>query len=180
MSNAVQPIKSAKDIDKIKSELAGRDLLLFVIGINSSLRISDLLALKVGDISGDYIEISEGKTGKTKRVKINRAIREACSQLIPSDALDSDWLFPSRKGDAPISRVQAWRILNAAASRAGLDHIRIGTHSLRKTSAYHAYKAGVELPLLMRVLNHSSQAETLRYIGIESDQVDDVYAGLCL
>lgn len=180
MSKAVQPLKSKNDIERIKKSLHGRDLLLFIIGINTTLRISDILELRVKDVSSDYIEIKERKTSKTKRIKVNKSIKEAVNNLVPKNAKPSDWLFPSRKGTNPISRVQAWRILNAAADRAGLSNIRFGTHSMRKTAAYHAYKSGVELPLLMRVLNHSSEKETLRYIGIESEQVDEVFEGLCL
>lgn len=180
MAYAVQPLKSKRDIEKVKKALHGRNLLLFILGINTSLRISDLLSLRVGDVYGDYIELKERKTKKTKRIKINKSVSLAIKSLVPAEASPNDWLFPSRKGDAPISRVQAWRILNAAADRAGLCDIRFGTHSLRKTFAYHAYKSGVELPLLMRVLNHSSEKETLRYIGIESEQIDDVYIDVCL
>ncbi len=179
MSKSVQPLKSKKDIERIKKALHGRDLLLFIIGINTTLRVSDILELRVRDVTSDYIEIKERKTSKLKRVKVNESIKTAITNLVPKDAQPNDWLFPSRKGSNPISRVQAWRILNAAADRANLS-IRFGTHSMRKTAAYHAYKSGVELPLLMRVLNHSSEKETLRYIGIESEQIDEVFEGLCL
>lgn len=180
MSKAVQPLKSKRDIERIKNALHGRDLLLFIIGINTTLRISDILNLRVGDVSGDYIELREQKTGKLKRIKINKSVKNAVNKLVDKKADPDDWLFPSRKGNNPITRVQAWRILNDAAKRAGLDNIRFGTHSMRKTAAYHAYKSGVDLPTLMRVLNHSSQKETLRYIGIESEQIDEVYENLCL
>jgi integrase len=179
--NEVQPIKNKRDINKMKKALAGRprDLLLFIIGINTSLRISDILTLKAGDFDGDYLILREKKTGKRKQIRINKAIQKALKELLPADAKPDSWLFPSRKGDAPISRVQAWRILNDAAKRAGLD-IAFGTHTLRKTFAYQAYKKGVDLALLMRVLNHSSQRETLRYIGIEQENIDDVYIDVCL
>ena len=179
--NEVQPIKSKRDIGRMKRALKGnpRDLLLFTVGINSSLRISDILTIKVGDVSTDYITLRERKTGKRKRIRVNSAIKSAVDKLVPKDAPKDAWLFPSRKGVKPISRVQAWRILNSAAERAGLS-IELGTHSLRKTFAYHAYKNGTDLALLMRVLNHSSQRETLRYIGIESEQIDDVYIDVCL
>ena len=178
--NEVQPIKNKRDIERMKRALKGnpRDLLLFIIGINSSLRISDILALKVGDVSDEYITLRERKTNKRKRIRVNSAIQDAVNNLLPSNNAD-DWLFPSRKGTAPISRVQAWRILNAAADRAGLN-IELGTHSLRKTFAYHAYKNGTDIALLMRVLNHGSQRETLRYIGIEQEAIDDVYIDVCL
>lgn len=177
--NEVQPLKSVQDINRMKAELHGRDLLLFIVGINSSLRISDILTLTVGDINGDHIVLTEQKTGKRKAIRINDAIKNAVAELVPSDAQPSDYLFPSRKGSAPISRVQAWRILNSAAERAGLT-IAFGTHTLRKTFAYFAYNNGTDLALLMRVLNHSSQRETLRYIGIEQESIDDVYCSVCL
>lgn len=179
--NEVQPIKNKRDIERMKRALRGnpRDLLLFIIGINSSLRISDILALKVGDVSDEYITLRERKTNKRKRIRVNSAIQDAVNRLVPTGASADDWLFPSRKGTAPISRVQAWRILNAAADRAGLN-IELGTHSLRKTFAYHAYKNGTDIALLMRVLNHGSQRETLRYIGIEQEAIDDVYIDVCL
>lgn len=179
--NEVQPLKNKRDIERIKKELSNspRDLLLFTVGINTALRISDILALKVRDITDTHIEITEKKTAKKKRIKINAAIRKAFRELVPANAKPNDWLFPSRKGEKAISRVQAWRILNAASEKAGVD-ITFGTHSLRKTFAYHAYKSGVELPLLMRILNHASQRETLRYIGIESEDIDEVYIDICL
>lgn len=182
MSKAVQPLRSMDEIDAIKSALASRprDLLLFIIGINTTLRISDILPLRLRDVSGDYIYLTERKTVKTKRVRINNSVKKALKELTPPDALADDFLFPSRKGGKPISRIQAWRILNSAAKNAGLSHIRFGTHSLRKTAAYHAYNNGTDIALLMRVLNHSSEKETLRYIGIESEHIDEVYESLCL
>lgn len=168
--NEVQPIKNRSDVERMKQSLHGRDLLLFIVGINTSLRISDILTLKREDFDGDHIVLHEGKTGKRKTIRINSSLRQAVEALAPT----SGYLFPSRKGDKPITRTQAWRILNAAAERAGLT-IAFGTHSLRKTFAYHAYTAGVELPKLMRILNHASQRETLRYIGIEQEEIDDVY-----
>lgn len=179
--NEVLPLKNKNDIERMKKVLEAkpRDLLLFIIGINTALRISDILPLRVRDITDTHIEITEKKTGKKKRIKINVAIRDAVRDLVPKDAEPSDWLFPSRKGDKPISRSQAWRVLSKAAEDAGI-RTPFGTHSLRKTFAYHAYKSGVELPLLMRILNHASQRETLRYIGIEPEQIDEVYIDICL
>lgn len=182
MAGIVQPIRSKKDIEKMKKALAGkpRDLLLFIFGINSALRISDILKLKVGDLRGkDAIALKETKTRKFKKFHLNNSIKKAAADLIPTTANDEDWLFPSRKGDKAISRIQAYRILNSAADRAGLN-IEIGTHTLRKTFSYHAYKKGTDISLLQSILNHSSQHETLVYIGIEQKQIDDVYIGINL
>ncbi|MCG7345322.1 tyrosine-type recombinase/integrase [Sporosarcina sp. ACRSL] len=181
--NEVQAIKDRRHIERIKQSLHGRDLLLFTLGINVGLRISDLLALTVGDLRDkDAVTITEGKTRKTRTFTLNGAAKDAISTLIPADASDSDYVFPSRKscaakGNKPISRVQAYRILNDAIARAGLDGVytSFGAHSLRKTFGYFAYESGVDIALLMRVLNHSSQRETLRYIGIEAAEVANVY-----
>ena len=51
----------------------------------------------------------------------------------------------------------------------------IGTHTLRKTFGYHAYQNGSSLELLMDIFNHSSKAQTLRYIGITEEQKKEVY-----
>lgn len=176
--NEVQAIKDKRHIAALKSALAGRDLLLFTVGINVGLRISDLLSLKVDDLRGkDDVTITEGKTRKKRTFSLNDSVKEAVAALIPESASAEDYVFPSRKGDGPIGRVQAYRILNAAIERAGLETVytSFGAHSLRKTFGYFAYEAGADLALLMRVLNHSSQRETLRYIGIEAEEVADVY-----
>ena len=173
--NEVQPIKSIRDISRMKKALRGRDLLLFTLGINTALRISDLLTLTASDVSGDYITLVESKTKKTKRIKINASAREAIRKLAPEEGP----LFPSRKGGKSISRVQAYRILNAAAERAGVT-IEIGCHSLRKTAGYHTYKKTGDIALTMKLLNHSSERETLRYIGLDAETLDDTYEALCL
>lgn len=174
----VQAIKDRNHIELIKRSMRGRDLLLFTIGINVSLRISDLLQLKVGQVRNqDSLIVVEGKTKKSRMIALNDSVKDVANSLVPADASDEDWLFPSRKGSNPISRVQAYRVLNAAVERAGLSEVytSFGAHSLRKTFGYFAYESGVDISLLMRVLNHSSQRETLRYIGIEAEEVADVY-----
>lgn len=179
--NIVQPIRNKRDIERMKQALGNpRDKLLFIFGINSSLRISDILKLTVADVRGKAtLTLRETKTGKTKRFPLNRSIISAVESLVPKDAPADSPLFPSRKGSKAISRVQAYRVLNEAARRAGID-CEIGTHTMRKTMAYHAYKSGVDLAVLMSVLNHSSQRETLRYIGLTQDSVDEVFINMNL
>lgn len=177
--NEVQAIKSKTDIAKIKRSLHGRNALLFTLGVNVGLRISDLLALKVGELRGKQnVRIREGKTSKMRVVTLNKTAQAAIKAYIPADASDDEYVFKSSRGNKAITRVQAYRILNEAVDRAGLtDKLGgpIGTHSLRKTWGYFAYKAGTDLSLLMRAFNHSSQAQTLKYIGVTADNVKDVY-----
>lgn len=166
----VYPLKTKADIEAMKKSLHGRDLLLFIIGINSSLRISDIVNLKREDFDNERLILREKKTDKIKYIRINDSIRKALAELAPA----SGYLFPSRKGGTPITTTQAHRIIKAGAERAGITY-NVGSHTMRKTFAYFAYKNGTDLALLMRILNHSSQYETLKYIGIERKQQDDVF-----
>jgi integrase len=193
----VQPIRDTKKIDAMKSIMKGesnyRDLLLFVLGINTGLRISDILALKWGAFinggrllkNGDQLNVIEIKTKKVKTFVINRSIGEALK--LYHESLDGvspgDPVFLSRKtvkGELkPITREAAWQMLNRYANMAGLDD-GIGTHTLRKTFGYHLYKKGVALEYIQKMLNHSSPAITLRYIGITQEQLNNIYVELNL
>ncbi|HRR45219.1 MAG TPA: site-specific integrase, partial [Mesotoga sp.] len=189
----VQPIRDTKKIDAMKSIMKGesnyRDLLLFTLGINTGLRISDILALKWSSFinggsrllkAGDQLNVMEIKTKKVKTFVINKSVAEALKLYY--DSLDSvspeDPVFLSRKtakGELkPITRIAAWQMLNRYANMVGLDE-GIGTHTLRKTFGYHLYKKGVALDYIQKMLNHSSPAITLRYIGITQEQLNDIY-----
>jgi len=194
----VQPIRDTKKIDSMKAIMKGesnyRDLLLFVLGINTGLRISDILALKWSGFingggrllkAGDQLNVLEKKTKKIKTFVINRSIGEALK--LYHESLDGvspgDPVFVSRKTVKgklkPITREAAWQMLNRYANMVGLDD-GIGTHTLRKTFGYHLYKKGVALEYIQKMLNHSSPAITLRYIGITQEQLNDIYVELNL
>jgi len=64
----------------------------------------------------------------------------------------------------------AWKIIKGAADAIGVKDI--GTHSLRKTWAYHSYRAATDIIIIQDMLNHSSPGITLRYIGITQDEKD--------
>lgn len=172
--NEVQPIRDKEKLEKMKTELLKkgyRDYVIFVIGINTGLRISDLLELKVKDVSNKtHIALTEQKTGKIKRFFINSQLRLEIDKYIQGMG-DNEYLFQSQKGNnKPISRVQAYRILNGAASNVGLQDI--GTHTLRKTFGYWHYKQYKDIALLQELFNHSAPSVTLRYIGINQDIMD--------
>ena len=178
----VEPIRSEKQIKGMANYLRGRserDYVLFILGINSGLRISDLLKLTVNDVAEcDRISVIEDKTGKTKDFPLS----DLCKKIIKDYLKNCNppyWLFPSRKGDKSISRIQAYRILNEASKHVGINE-QIGTHSLRKTFGYWAYKQGVDVTRIQYLLNHSAPSITLRYIGITRDELDDIYINLNL
>ena len=187
----VEPIRDRKKIELMKKVLKGtnlRDYVLFILGINSGLRVSDLLKLRVSDIRDekgrvkDRITVREKKTGKSKTFPLSDNVVKALKEYISRNSLDLEdesALFPSRKGGLPITRQQAYRILNHAAKSVGIKD-KIGTHTLRKTFGYHAYLAGVDITRIQALLNHSSPRETLRYIGITQNELDEIYLNLNL
>ena len=169
-NTTVQPIRSKNKIEEIKQLLkmqSYRDYFLFVLGINCGLRISDMLQLKVGDVLGkEHIQLREGKTDKYKRF---RTLQEEIS-LYTAFMVEEEYLFPSRKGVKPITRVQAYRILNDAAKQVGQEEI--GTHTQRKTFGYHFYKKTKDVAMMQDIFNHSAPIVTKRYIGISQDEID--------
>lgn len=186
----VQPIRDIKKIEAMKKILKStsvRDNALFIVGINSALRISDLLELKISDVINgggkvkDRIILKEKKTGKTKDFPISSNAKKAIEEYIKTrkDIQKDEPLFLSRKGNKAITRQHAWYVINNAAEDVGIEE-KIGTHTLRKTFGYHAYLTGIDLAIIQKLLNHSNPKETLRYIGITQEQLDDVYINLNL
>lgn len=174
----VVPIKDIKKINIIKEVLrksSQRDLILFVLGINTGIRLHDLLFLKVGDVWDgtnvkEFLYLQDEKSGEVKGYYLNKSVkRELKKYLSTIEADQDDYLFKSKKDQLPISRQQAYRIINHAAKEAGITE-RIGTHTLRKTFGYHAYRKGVAISILMSIFNHHSRSETLKYIGIEKEE----------
>ncbi len=184
----VQPIRDLKQIETIKKLLRQqnlRDYCLFVLGINSGLRISDLLLLRIKDVCEkskikDRIRIREKKTGKHKDFPISPNAKAALREYLKTRPInENEPLFQSRKNKGFLLRQQAYRILNDVAKSVGIKD-KIGTHTLRKTFGYHAYNNGYDIALIQKLFNHSSPSITLRYIGITQEQMDDVYLSLDL
>ncbi|MGI6451675.1 MAG: site-specific integrase [Desulfitobacteriia bacterium] len=171
----VSPIKDVELINKIKQLLkqeSPRDYLLFVFGINTGIRICDLLKLKVNDVWDgqtfkEFLFIPEEGNHKEKTLYLNNNVREALKDYILSFSLSSnDFLFKSKNYNKPITRQQAYRIINKAARDVGIKD-GIGTHTIRKTFGYHAYHKGVAISILQSIFGHSCPSETLRYLGID-------------
>ena len=179
--SAVEPIRKKTDIKKVEAELLKqgmRNLLFFDIGINCGLRISDILALNVGDVKNkDYIRLVEQKTGKYRKIPINSKLK-ALFELYTTGKNDNEPLFVTKYKNR-LERVAAYRIVKQACVAAGLD-CKIGTHTLRKTFGYHHYKLFKDVVMLQKIFNHSAPQITLRYIGIEQEAIDRSYIKLVL
>ncbi len=183
-----QPIRKTEDIAALKNYFLNtkpnmRNYAIVCLGINSALRIGDLLSLTWGDVYDfekgvflRHIAIVEKKTGKQTLNALNKNATEALH--LYKDTLSglkgSDFLFPGRGAASPLSRQQAFRILKDAG-RVLKFEAEISCHSLRKTFGYHAWKAGVPPIILMNIFNHSSFRITKRYLGIEQDDKDQVF-----
>lgn len=177
----VEPIRKKSDIKKVERILgkeSKRNLLFFTIGTNCGLRISDILMLDVGDVRDkNYIQINEKKTGKFKKFPINDKLKPMFAEFT-KDRDDDEPLFISIFGNR-MERTMAYRIINKACKQAGIE-AKIGTHTLRKTFGYHYYKKYKDVVMLQKIFNHSSPQITLRYIGIEQDEIDESYTNFIL
>lgn len=187
--NFVEPIRDRKQVDQIKGNLYRkknpRDFLLFVVAINTGLRISDILSLKVEDIKDhkgnlkDSLYILEQKTKKRRNIPLNKQAKEALGYYLKKTGIyDLDrYLFINEKsGDnKPITRVRAWQLINKWCQKVGID-FKVGGHTLRKTFGYHLRKQGVSIERISDLLGHRNIKVTFRYIGINDDERKEVLA----
>lgn len=188
--NMTYPLKDKKQIELVKLYLKSksiRNYLMFLIGISSALRISDILSLRIIDIyTGqkvrEYIDVKEKKTGKRKRFATSPNLQKGIKEFIKAyNPEPEEYVFVSRKGsNKPITRQRAVQILTEALDMCGLSDINFGSHGMRKTFTYHLWKKGTDISYLMRLLNHSSQREVLHYITVEQEELDDIYVNLNL
>ncbi|MDA3971998.1 MAG: tyrosine-type recombinase/integrase [Desulfobulbaceae bacterium] len=176
----VYPIKDELKIKTLKKLLSNepRNLLLFTLGLNSGLRMGDILKLKVQDVLnkgvGDKVYLVEGKTKKQNYFIINTEVLrviELYLDTLPTLNPES-FLFPSRKGSTPLLVESVNHMIKKWCKEIGIKE-NVGCHTLRKTFGYFQHKKfGVSVPELMVRFNHSSQDTTLRYIGIDSKVVN--------
>ena len=178
----VQPIRRLEDVKAIKRLLSDRprDLALFTLGINSALRASDLLSLRIEQVKGlrvgESFELKEKKTGRYRKIMLNKVSHRTLQHWIQSKPIweTGDWLFPSRKGGRLLvptltAMVKSWcRSINLSEN--------YGSHTLRKTFGYQQRVTfGLGTAELMWIFNHSSERQTLNYLGIESREIRDIH-----
>jgi len=166
---------------RLQDEGRVRDLALFNLAIDSKLRASDLLGIRVSDISsGGRVSsramISQQKTGRPVRFEITSRTRKSIERLIEETGLTmSDYLFPSRLHSSPhLSIRQYSRIVESWVSWVGLDPSSYGTHSLRRTKATLIYRRTKNIRAVQLLLGHSNLDSTVRYLGIEIDDALEI------
>ncbi|MBI4847897.1 MAG: tyrosine-type recombinase/integrase [Nitrospirae bacterium] len=173
-----------EEIQKVSQAFNGkyevRDRCLFIIGIKTGMRISELLSLNVSDVweKGRPVDILNLRKQQVKGKKearaipLNQAAKDAIQELVEwlsyHYGITKDTpLFPSQKGDR-ITRIQAHRILKRAYSAAGLTG-KVTTHSLRKSFGTKVYTVTKDIMVAKELLGHKSVATTQKYIGVGMD-----------
>ena len=187
------PIRTLEEIEQMKSYFLSRnryrDYTLFVTGINTALRIGDLLQLKWMDIYDAnknmyrrHIEIYEQKTQKHAEIALNESCIRSLKLLRQHHPFiyANEYIFCHKNNPyIHISRNRAYHIIKEAALE---NHIEgnISCHSMRKTFGYHAWKKGTPSALIMNIFNHSSIEITKRYLSISQDDKDDLFYSMNL
>lgn len=180
-----------KDLANIREYLIERNKIPFLtlvnVGVNVGLRISDLSKIKFEHITkNNTIELVETKTKKKRTINLNKTSQNAINQVkiyyeklgYPSD---KGYIFKSvsrfhvcHKLDKPITIVGVSKEFNRIRDMLGIEY-PIASHSLRKTWGYNVYKGTRDIALLMIAFNHSSAQQTLKYIGIEGENISAIY-----
>ena len=206
VEHKAEPIKNMDDIMKISKYLIDnkryRDNMLFIVGINFGLRVSDLRVLRFANlINNNFVfkesfPVFEKKTRNTRKRKLNRyitinnAVIEAVTLYLSNtpDVSLSDYMFRSESNrggnkNEPLSSYSIDRILKNVAGKVGVS-AKVSTHTLRKTFCYHqmvmSNNDSRKLMLLQKMLNHSTPAQTLDYIGITDEEIKEAYNKLNL
>jgi len=194
----VEPIRDARAIEIIKQQLAGkpRDRCLFTLGINTAFRANELLSITIRQVQelrpGDPLRLRQTKTKKTRSVPLNSKVIDDISHwLTQHPARDTDpdcFLFTSQRGavltvPTVTGMVKSWvRNAKCYAEAEGVDidlRGNFGSHTLRKTWGYHQrMQNNAQLPVLMEAFGHTTQRQTLQYLGIEAREIEELYGQL--
>lgn len=179
-----EPLRTSSQIDLVRELIANRtkeplrNRLIFDIGINNGIRTNYILQLKVDDVVDDNgnpkanTTIIESKTGKKRVLRFNESIKNQINNYLDQRGFDSAWLFANyRNHNEPIKTQAVYRMFSRISN--GMPTLKgLTAHSMRRTFGYHFYKQTHDVVTLMKIFNHSSQAITLRYIGIEREDIN--------
>lgn len=201
--NTVEEIKSMIDVfnkhineasNENQKQIAHRNKMLFLIGINIGVRASDLRTLRYSFFlkdNGEFKEFYKLQPMKQRKQKkfvtlyFNQTVKKVISDYVNMYPMENlkDYLFKSRKGNEPISVGGLRRIIKETAKEANIEK-NIGSHSLRKTWARHIWENAEDknraLVMLQECLKHSDSMTTLRYIGILENEKKDMYESIDL
>lgn len=183
MRQIVLPIKDSNVLAEVQDTLlhnfkAGRrNYTIFQVGKATLLRVSDVLRLKQTDVFDDYgairqhAFIKDKKTGKPNTLYLRPVMSDLAiyQQWLKRNRYEgrTEWLFPSTtRPDKHIDERQFYNVMHRVGEFLDINYL--GTHTMRKTGAYRVYvQSNYNIGLVMRLLNHSSEAMTLAYLGLD-------------
>lgn len=176
----VEAVKTSDEVDRVTRKLTfnarGNSLYadIWQFGLQVALRISDLLTITIAEARTGQLKIIEGKTGKARTIQLNEKARSIVTARTQSNP-QAIYLFEvnsNRAKGKPVSRVAVAKAFKAVGEEMG---IRLGTHSMRKTRGWVMHQAGISIEMICKVLNHSSPAITMAYLGITQSEIDLTY-----
>lgn len=172
-----QPIKDVEMINRIKDLFLNkgqmRGYLLFVLSINTGIKLKELLDLKVKDVKNkQYL-----KYDKSKTVPLSPQIQELIKEVVDKSKMD-DPLFKNRQGQ-PLDRISVFYVFKQICSELGVQN-EYSVSSWRKTFAYHYYRKYKDLAYLQWLFNQSSVEQALKYIGQDENMNLRYREGVCL
>ncbi len=192
----VEPIRTVNAINNLKKYLtpSPRNFALFVVGINTAYRASELLSIRVGQVRhlqpGDRLEVKQRKTKKYRAVTMNTGCYEAIQKLLEHldrkalEVRDLSWvdedayLFAGRQPNRAISVPTLNNLVKDWCRKINLKG-NYGSHTLRKTWGFmQRTKQDTPIPLLMQAFGHSSQQQTLAYLCIQDEEIESIYTAL--
>ena len=187
-----KPVKSKAKIAEIIAYMedhnSQRDILIFRFGINSGLRLSDILPLRYNDIyNGDgefkeYLVLREKKTKREISLVLNKNIRLHMDRYViarPALKKENGFIFySSRLPDRPVHKSQVWKVFKKIEYALSLE--QFATHSMRKTFGWHLFTLTKDIRTVQRALNHQSPTTTMRYIGVDQVELDRALRKLSL
>ena len=174
--NLVSPIRDDETVKQVKREarkIGVRPYVLILLGLNTGLRISDLLKVTAGDIRKGFIILREQKTGKQTEIRVNPAVLSEIRTLTSTYKDDQPLAYSTnkRRKNRSVHRHTAYNWIQKACRRAGFLE-PVGNHTMRKTFGYHYYMGNRNVAELMLMFNHSSEKITMRYIGITQEKIN--------
>ena len=184
--NGCRPLTDDEIVLVLKNLKNPRDRCLFIIGIRTGFRISEILSLRVRDCV-QYNEIAKSLNIARRHMKGKKRGREIPLHPEARAALKA-YLFgasndakkPEVAGNDklfPFTRQHAWRIFKNAVTAAALTG-KLGTHAMRKTFAKRVYHAlGKDLINTQRAMGHASVSSTASYLAFEEEEIDKAILG---
>ena len=165
------------ELEKDQSAIGRNRYLLFMTGVFTGRRVSDIVTLRVRDVRGkDGFTFTEKKTGKKAEIYFPAKLKAAYDEYL-QDREPDDWVFESDKKDRVDKRARhittrtAYNYMKRIQEIAGIEgNVSVGTHTMRKTFGYWHYKDKKDIAMLMSLFNHAEPSTTLIYIGIAADE----------